>query len=34
MGESYTGRDVKLERAVQELISQIRTTRKAAGSQR
>jgi Tol biopolymer transport system component/C-terminal processing protease CtpA/Prc len=34
MGESYTGRDVQLERAVQELLSQIRSTRSRAGSER
>jgi len=34
MGESYTGRDVQLERAVQELMQQIRSTRTRTGSQR
>jgi hypothetical protein len=34
MGESYTGRDVQLERAVQELMSQIRSGRSRAGSER
>jgi len=34
MGESYTGRDVQLERAVQELMTQVRTSRARAGSER
>ena len=32
MGESYTGRDVQLERAVQELMTQVRSARARAGS--
>ena len=32
MGESYTGRDVQLERAVQELMTQVRSSRARAGS--
>ena len=31
MGESYTGRDVQLERAVQELMKQIGSSRAPAG---
>ena len=34
MGESYTGRDLQLERAVQELMSQLRAPRSKAGPQR
>jgi len=34
MGESYTGRDVQLERAVQELMTQVRSSRARAGSER
>jgi tricorn protease len=34
MGESYTGRDAQLERAVQELMNQLRGARARAGSQR
>ena len=34
MGESYTGRDVQLERAVQELMNQLRSPRARAGSER
>ena len=34
MGESYTGRDAQLERAVQELMNQLRGQRARAGSQR
>jgi tricorn protease len=34
MGESYTGRDSQLERAVQELLSQIRAPRARAGDQK
>jgi len=32
MGESYTGRDAQLERAVQELLNQVRGSRARAGS--
>ena len=32
MGESYTGRDAQLERAVQELMAQVRSSRTRAGS--
>ena len=32
MGESYTGRDVQLERAVQELMAQVKSSRTRAGS--
>jgi Tol biopolymer transport system component/C-terminal processing protease CtpA/Prc len=34
MGESYTGHDAQLERAVQELMNQLRGQRARAGSQR
>ena len=34
MGESYTGRDAQLERAVQELMNQVRAARTRAGSAR
>jgi tricorn protease len=34
MGERYTGRDAQLERAVQELMSQISTKRTSTGSRR
>ena len=34
MGGSYTGRDAQLERAVQELLGQIRATRTKTGSER
>ena len=34
MGESYTGHDVQLERAVQELVAQTRSARSRAGSER
>ena len=34
MGESYTGRDVQLERAVQELLAQIRSAPARVGSRR
>ena len=34
MGESYTGRDIQLERAVQELLAQLRATQTQAGSPR
>jgi Tol biopolymer transport system component/C-terminal processing protease CtpA/Prc len=34
MGESYTGRDVQLERAVQELMAQTRSARSRAGPER
>ena len=34
MGESYTGRDLQLERAVQELLGQIRATRTKTGPER
>jgi hypothetical protein len=34
MGESYTGRDAQLERAVQELMSQIASKRASTGSRR
>jgi tricorn protease len=34
MGESYTGRDAQLERAVQELMAQIRARNNTAGGQR
>ena len=34
MGESYTGRDAQLERAVQELMNQLRGQRARAGSER
>ena len=34
MGESYSGRDAQLERAVQELMQQIRSTRTPEGSRR
>ena len=32
MGESYTGHDAQLERAVQELLNQLRSSRARAGS--
>ena len=32
MGESYTGRDAQVERAVQELLNQLRGSRARAGS--
>jgi len=34
MGESYTGRDAQLERAVQELLNQLRGSRARAGSEK
>lgn len=34
MGESYPGRDVQLERAVQELMARLRSQRPRAGSER
>ena len=34
MGESYTGRDVQLERAVQELMAQVRGQKNTVGQQR